>query len=501
MATTHITIRPDAVVGRVDRRLFGSFVEHLGRCVYTGIYEPTHLRADGEGFRGDVLDLVRELGVTTVRYPGGNFVSSYRWEDGVGPVADRPVRLDLAWHSTETNEFGTDEFMRWCAVAGVEPMMAVNIGTRGTAEALDLLEYCNHPGGTRLSDLRRANGAEAPYDVRMWCLGNEMDGPWQVGQMTPDQYGRAALEMARTMRKYDLTLELVACGSSSHAMPTFGEWERTVLTHTFDEVDFISTHAYYEPIAGDLASFLASGVDMDSFIRDVVEIADAVAAERGSDKRISISFDEWNVWYMIQRTNPPPANDEWPIAPRLLEDVYSLADAVVFGDLLITLLQHADRVRSASLAQLVNVIAPIMTDPGGGAWRQTTFYPFALTSANAGAEVLEIAINGPTVATAKYGDVAAVNAVATWDGSRVLTIFATNRDLAAAHELSVDLSAFGTVANVEVTVLTDPDPLAVNTGANPDRVTPASGSALADGAVVTVALPAVSWTAVTVTLA
>jgi len=501
MATAHLTPVPDAVVGTVDRRLFGSFVEHLGRCVYTGIYEPEHPTADEHGFRGDVLDLVRELGVTTIRYPGGNFVSSYRWEDGVGPRAERPVRLDLAWHSTETNEFGTDEFMTWCGIAGVEPMMAVNIGTRGTAEALDLLEYCNHPGGTALSDARRANGADAPYDVRMWCLGNEMDGPWQVGQMTPDQYGRAALDMARTMRKFDTTLELVACGSSSHAMPTFGEWERVVLTHAFDEVDFISTHAYYEPLDGDLASFLASGVDMDGFIRDVVEVADAVAAERGSSKRLSISFDEWNVWYMIQRTNPPPANEEWPIAPRLLEDVYSLADAVVFGDLLITLLQHADRVRSASLAQLVNVIAPIMTEPGGAAWRQTTFYPFSLTAANAGAEVLEVSAAGPTIYTAKYGDVAAVNAVVTRAADGSLTVFAVNRDLDSVHELALDLSAFGAIANVSVTALTGADPLAVNTAHAPDRVVPTSGTAVVEGATVRVDLPAVSWAAVTVTLA
>ncbi len=315
MATTRISLQPNSAVSIVDRRLFGSFVEHLGRCVYTGIYEPGHPTADAAGFRGDVLALARELGVTTIRYPGGNFVSSYRWEDGVGPVAERPVRLDLAWHSTETNEFGTDEFMRWCVAAGVEPMMAVNIGTRGTAEALDLLEYCNHPGGTALSDARRANGAEAPYGVRMWCLGNEMDGPWQVGQMTPDQYGRAALEMARTMRKFDPTLELVACGSSSHAMPTFGEWERAVLTHAFDEVDFISAHAYYEPADGDLASFLASGVDMAGFIKDVIDVADAVAAERGSTKKIAISFDEWNVWYLSQPTNPLPVGDRLARGP------------------------------------------------------------------------------------------------------------------------------------------------------------------------------------------
>ena len=304
--------------------------------------------------------------------------------------------------------------MRWCAAAGVEPMMAVNIGTRGTAEALDLLEYCNHPGGTALSEARRANGADAPYGVRMWCLGNEMDGPWQVGQMTPDQYGRAALEMARTMRKFDPTLELVACGSSAHSMPTFGEWERAVLTHAFEEVDFISAHAYYEPADGDLASFLASGVDLDGFIRDVLEVADAVAAERGSDKRIAISFDEWNVWYLSTPTNPLPVGDDWPMAPRLLEDVYCLADAVVVGDLLITLLQHADRVTAASLAQLVNVIAPIMTEPGGAAWRQTTFYPFALTCRNSWAPRCSRSTStAPTVSTKKYGDVAAINAVVT----------------------------------------------------------------------------------------
>jgi len=490
MALVRITPRPDAVVGTVDRRLFGSFVEHLGRCVYSGIYEPSHPTADALGFRGDVLELVRELGVTTIRYPGGNFVSSYRWEDGVGPLEDRPVRLDLAWHSTETNEFGTDEFMAWCAVAGVEPMMAVNIGTRGTAEALDLLEYCNHPGGTALSDARRANGAERPYDVRMWCLGNEMDGPWQVGQMTPEQYARAALDMARTMRKYDPTLELVACGSSGTSMPTFGEWERAVLEHCFDEVDFISAHAYYDPSDGDLRRFLRSSEDMDRFIDTVVSIADDAAAAHSSDKRIAISFDEWNVWRMAKPANPLPAGDDWPVAPHLLEDVYTVADAVVVGSLLITLLRHADRVKAASLAQLVNVIAPIMTAPDGAAWRQTTFYPFSLTARLAGATVLT---------NARPHE--AVDAVVTWDGAKAVTVFGVNLDADSPHTLTLDLGELGAVASAEVTLLTDPDPYAVNTADAPDRVTPASGQALVRDGAVTVELPAVSWAAIRVILA
>ena len=496
MAKAHISLDPSAIVATVDRRLFGSFVEHLGRCVYTGIYEPGHPTADALGFRQDVLALVRELGVSTIRYPGGNFVSSYRWEDGVGPLEERPVRLDLAWHSTETNEFGTDEFMAWCAAADVEPMMAVNIGTRGTAQALDLLEYCNHPGGTALSDTRRANGSERPYGVRMWCLGNEMDGPWQVGQMTPEQYARAALDMARTMRKFDPTLELVACGSSGTTMPTFGEWERAVLELCFDEVDFISAHAYYDPSDGDLRRFLASATDMDRFITTVVGIADEVAAARGSDKRIALSFDEWNVWRMSAPTNPIPEGDDWPVAPPLLEDVYTLADAVVVGSLLITLVRHAGRVRAASLAQLVNVIAPIMTSPGGDAWRQTTFFPFSLTSPLAGSAVL---------ATERPSEF--VDAVATWDGADTVTVLAVNLDADSAHTLSLDLAAglasgasARPIASAEVTLLSGPDPLATNTASDPHRVTPTVTSAVVEDGTVALELPAVSWAAVRLTL-
>jgi alpha-L-arabinofuranosidase len=369
-----------AVVAPVNRRLFGSFVEHLGRCVYDGIYEPSHPTADQDGFRRDVVDLVRELGSSTIRYPGGNFVSGYKWEDGIGPRENRPVRRDLAWHSLESNQVGVDEFARWCKLTGSELMMAVNLGTRGIAEVLDLLEYTNHPCGTALSDLRVANGAPEPYDIRMWCLGNEMDGPWQLGHMSAEDYGKLASRTAAVMKTVDETLELVVCGSSGSGMPTFGEWERVVLEQSYEHVDFVSCHAYYQERNGDLGSYLASSLDMQYFIETVVATADHVKHKLRSNKTINLSFDEWNIWYLDEHRDSDEVNDEWRFAPRQLEDAYSVADAVVLGNLLITLLKNSDRVTSASLAQLVNVIAPIMTEPGGEAWRQTTIFPFSVTS-------------------------------------------------------------------------------------------------------------------------
>ncbi|MFT4280918.1 alpha-N-arabinofuranosidase [Microbacterium sp.] len=487
----------------LDRRVFGGFVEHLGRHIYDGIYEPGHATADARGFRGDVIELVRELGVSTIRYPGGNFVSGYRWEDGVGPVAERPRRLDLAWHVTETNEVGLHEFSHWLEQVGSDLMLAVNLGTRGTAEALDLLEYANGEVDTTWVRQRAAHGRAEPFGVTMWCLGNEMDGWWQLGARSAAEYGALAARTARAMRRFDPHLQLVVCGSSARSMPTFGQWEREVLAHTFDDVDFISCHAYYEERDGDAQEFLASAVDMDLFIRQVVEIADEVAAARGSDKRIMISFDEWNVWYQtrwnaIEGTQPL---DEWPVAPRLLEDVYTVQDAVVVGDLLITLLQHADRVASASLAQLVNVIGPIMTEPGGPAWRQTTFFPFSLTSRLAGAHVIPVAVEASTFHSSRFGEVPSINAVATVDDAG-LSLFLVNRSLEESAEVRIDVAGHA-AAGFEVAeshLLHDADRYAVNTLDDPDRVAPRPlpGVDLSDG-VLSATLPPVSWAAVRLT--
>jgi alpha-N-arabinofuranosidase len=486
-----VVVDPDFVIGQVDRRLFGSFVEHMGRCVYGGIYEPGHPASDRAGLRGDVVDLTRELGVTTVRYPGGNFVSGYRWEDGVGPVVERPTRLDLAWRSIETNAFGLHEFMEWSVRAEVDPILAVNLGTRGIQAAADLVEYANHPGGTTLSDQRIANGAGAPFGIRTWCLGNEMDGPWQIGQKTASEYGRLAAEAGKAMKLVDPTIELVACGSSGRHMSTFGAWEREVLEHTYDVADYISLHAYYEE-DGDLASFLASAVDMDAFISEVVATCDHVQAVRRSPKVMRLAFDEWNVWY--QKASNAAPQRPWERAPHLIEDDFTLADAVVVGSYLTTFLAHADRVAIACQAQLANIIAPIRTAPGGPAWRQSIFHPFALVAANARGVSLTVPVDAAEVPTARFGPVPAIQAAATWDeDTGRLAVFLVCREVREGVDGQVDVRSREDVRLAEHLVITDPDRRAVNSARDPDRVAPRPGkSALTDGRL-TAHLPPVSF--------
>ncbi|MEW1824133.1 alpha-N-arabinofuranosidase [Streptomyces sp. NPDC088196] len=498
-APARLTLDAAFGIGSVHPRLYGSFIEHLGRCVYNGLYEPGHPDADQAGLRQDVLALIRELGVTTVRYPGGNFVSGYRWEDTVGPHEQRPVRLDLAWRSTETNRFGLGEFMDFCRKADIEPMMAVNLGTRGVEDAVRLLEYANHPGGTELSDRRIGHGAKEPYGIRMWCLGNEMDGPWQIGHKTAEEYGRLAAETARAMRMLQPDLELVACGSSGSDIATFGSWEATVLEAAYDQVDYVSLHTYYEEIDGDRDSFLASAVDMEHFIESVVATCDHVRARLKAGKRINLSFDEWNVWYQ-KRPNPHPVGD-WQEAPRLLEDNYSVTDAVVFGSLIIALLRHADRVTSASLAQLVNVIAPIMTEPGGPAWRQTTFFPFAQASSYGRGRVLRVEVDGPTHTTAKFGEVPLLHATAVSDDDTgAVTLFAVNRSQSEALPLEVDLHGIDAHSLTEHLVLADADPDARNTLDQPERVTPHPATdTTVTGGVLRTELAPLSWNMIRLT--
>lgn len=496
MPSVHIELDKHAVIAPVRRRTFGSFVEHLGRCVYTGLYEPEHPTANDDGFRMDVVELVRELGSTTIRYPGGNFVSGFRWEDSIGPREQRPVRRDPAWHALESNQVGLDEFAKWLKLTDSELMLAVNVATRGILPALDLLEYANHPSGTALSDLRIANGTPDPHNVRMWCLGNEMDGPWQTGFMTADDYGKIAARTAAAMKTADKNLELVVCGSSGSGMPTFGDWERTVLEHTYDHVDYVSCHAYYQEHDGDLGSFLASATDMDYFIDTVIATADHVGYKKHSNKKINISFDEWNVWYLEQHLASEQPNDEWHHAPRQLEDIYTLADAVVVGNLLMTLLKRSDRVTSASLAQLVNVIAPIMTEPAGPAWRQTTFHPFSITSRLAHGEVIRPMIKSPTYETKRHGEAAILDAIATVDEDQT-AVFLVNRSLREPTQVTIDARSLAPSHIAEATTLADPDVYAKNTLTNQHRVTPSANTSttLTDG-VLTIELPPVSWTAI-----
>lgn len=494
-----ISLDLSAAGATVSPRIFGTFVEHMGRCVYEGIYEPTHSTADVAGFRGDVRELVRGLGATIVRYPGGNFVSGYRWEDGVGPRESRPRRLDAAWHSTESNAVGLHEFAEWAESVGLEVMEAVNLGTRGPAEAADLLEYTNHPSGTALSDRRRSNGRETPFGIRVWCLGNEMDGPWQIGHKTADEYGRIAAETARLMRFIDPDVELVVAGSSNHEMPTFGTWERTVLTHTADLVDHISVHAYYEEQDGDTASFLASSVGLDAYLDEVAGIIDEVRAERGIDRPIGISVDEWNVWNQTRWNEvdkPAVFSGDWPEAPRLIEDEYTALDAVVVGSLLISLISHADRVSMANLAQLVNVIAPIRCEPGGAAWRQPTYFPFADAAHHARGRVIIPDIEAEVLETARYGSVPSIASVATIDENR-LALFAVNRSLTDAA--AVTFTAPGRVVSAHLLTGVDGDVRATN-GPDAEAVAPQEVAVSSAAGTHTLTLPPVSWACVRVEL-
>ncbi|WP_022873512.1 alpha-N-arabinofuranosidase [Nesterenkonia alba] len=505
MAEARIVIDRDFQVGPVPRRLFGSFVEHMGRCVYTGIYEPAHPSADEHGFRTDVLELVKEMGPTVVRYPGGNFVSGYRWEDGVGPKDRRPNRLDGAWHTIEPNTFGLHEFVEWAKKADVEVMEAINLGTRGVEEARALVEYANHPRGTYWSDMRRANGAQEPFGIKLWCLGNELDGPWQIGHKTADEYGRLAQETAKAMKLVDRDIELVAVGSSNRQMPTFGDWEHTVLKHTYEEVDYISMHAYYYEDNGDAASFLAEAVDMDAFIDGVVATIDAVKAAGKHRKQVNISFDEWNVWYQrgLDGEDQPHnvAKAGWRVAPRVIEDTYSVTDAVVVGTLLHSLLRHGDRVTIANQAQLVNVIAPIRAEENGPAWRQTSFWPFARMSKLATGEILHLKVDSTQTPTEKFGDVDLVDAAATWDEETgKLALFLANRSLSEDAEISLDLRGLAVSGISSAELLTVPeggDRHTANTLHHREAVglTPLTSIGVEDG-VVRGSLPALSWAAI-----
>ncbi len=478
MLTSQIVVDREFVIAPLDRRVFGTFIEHMGRCVYGGIFEPGHPAADVDGFRRDVLDLTRELGATIVRYPGGNFLSGYNWEDGVGPRDKRPRRLDLAWGSTETNQFGTNEFISWCKAAGVEPMFAVNLGTRGPDEARHFIEYCNHPGGTQYSDLRRAHGFEAPHGIKLWCLGNEMDGPWQICQKTAAEYGRVAQESAKVMRWVDPGIELTACGSSHRNMPTYGHWEQEVLERCFEQVDFISLHQYFRNDAQDTRSYFGVIEDLDSFIREVVAIADSVAAKRRSPKRIMLSLDEWNVWYKAHG----PADlrkPGWPEAPRLIEEVYNFEDALIVGGVLITLMNHADRLKAACLAQLVNVIGAIMTEAGGPAWRQTIFHPFSQAARSGHGDVLRTRVQTDSYATAQHPQLDFLLASVLHDArTGRVAIFALNRSIHDEMQLSVDLRGLGNRRIVSATELHHHDLQAENTRSAPDTVKPSTHAAV-----------------------
>jgi len=500
MSGSKVFVHREFVISEVDPRIYGSFTEHMGRCIYEGIYEPNSTFADEDGLRKDVMELVKELGVTIVRYPGGNFLSGYDWKDGIGPLSERETRLDLAWHSLESNQFGTDQFLTWCEKVGVEPMMAVNLGTAGLPEALEILEYTNVDANSKWANLRKKNGQEKPYGVKVWCLGNEMDGPWQLGHKNAEDYGTIAAEVARGMRQIDDSLELVIAGSSNRSMPTFGSWEQSILEKAYDLVDHVSLHTYYEDL-GNTQEFLLCSTNLDYFINEVCDIADAVKAKLRSNKTITLSLDEWNVWRLSKYQNLPRATT-WDLAPRVIEDEYDVADAVVLGNLLISILRRSDRVKIACLAQLVNVIAPIRAEVGHPAWRQTTFFPFSYTARYGRGKVLATGIDSSKIKSETYGDVSTVDSVMTYDEStKTGAIFLVNRSLTSAETTEIQLSGFKDIDILEQATVTDQNLKKTNTLQNGEQVTPDKKiTAVSSGNSISVQLPPASWQMVRVTL-
>ncbi len=385
-------------VGKMEDTMFSSFIEHLGRAVYGGIYDPKHPTSNSDGFRQDVIDTVKQLNLSLVRYPGGNFVSGYFWEDGIGPKENRPVKKEEAWHSIETNEVGIDEFMKWAKATGIETMMAVNLGIGTTDNARNLVEYANSDGNGKYAKLREKYGQKKPYKIRYWGLGNEMDGDWQIGHLPADQYVIKAKEAALKMRSVDPDIKFIACGSSTIDMPTFPEWDRVVLDGLYDEIDYLSIHQYFFESTTE-NDFFASYLAMNKYIETFRSLLNYVQTKHRYKKPIYLCFDEYNVWY-----NTSSLPEEYTFAPALIEENQSMKDCLVFGGLLNALINNCDVVKIACLAQLINVIAPIMTRNDGGVLLNSIWYPYFNFCKHMRGNAIKSLVLGGETFPSRFGD-------------------------------------------------------------------------------------------------
>ncbi len=497
--TARITIDTTRVISEISPLLFSGFAEHLGRCIYEGIYEPASPHADENGLRADVLAALRELNFRSMRYPGGNFVSGYRWEDGIGPTDQRPRRRDMAWQSIETNQFGTDEFIRFCREIGTEPMLAVNLGTGAIHDAANLVEYCNAQAGSHYADLRAANGSASPYAVKYWCLGNEMDGPWQIGHLDAGEYAKKASEAAKLMRLQDDSIELVLCGSSSSKMPTYPEWDRISLETCWELVQYHSMHYYAENSADDTPSFLALSAELEDYVDTVAAVLRYVKAKRRSKHDVYLSWDEWNVWYKAREKSD--LRGGWQAAPPLLEEVYNLEDALVVAQWLNVFLRKADVLKIACIAQIVNVIAPILTR-ADGILKQTIYYPLLMFSQMARGEALDLHVESPRYETEQFGDMPLLDVSAANDADAgAQSLFIVNRSLSEPTPLEIHWRDINPARVRMAQQLAGNDPKAFNSWEQPNRLTtrPIDAPEIADG-VARLSLPPLSFTTLAIEL-
>ncbi len=457
------------VIGQISPLLFSGFAEHMGRCIYQGIYDPASPHANENGLRQDVLAALRELNYRSMRYPGGNFVSGYRWEDGIGPKENRPSLRELAWQSIESNQFGTDEFMQFCREIDTEPMLAVNLGTGSIQDAANLVEYCNAPVGSKYADMRAANSQRDPYGVKYWCLGNEMDGPWQIGHLDAAEYGTKALEAAKLMRLQDSSIDLALCGSSSSKMPTYPEWDRISLELCWEQVNYHSMHYYADNQDGDTASYLSLSAAFEDYVDTVAAVLRYVKAKTRSKHDVYLSWDEWNVWYKARGQSD--MRGDWTEAPHLIEEVYNLEDALVVAQWLNVFLRKADVLKIACIAQIVNVIAPILTKRND-MLKQTIYYPLLMFSQMASGASLDLLVESPRYETKKFGDMPLLDVSAAYDAAAGQnTIFIVNRSQTDRVPLEINWQDIAPKRISSAHQLAGHDPKAANTWDNPNQLT------------------------------
>jgi alpha-N-arabinofuranosidase len=439
-----VKIDTERTIGDIDPKIYGNFVEHLGRCIDGGIFEEGSRLSDANGFRKDVMDAVRKLNVTLLRWPGGNFSSNYHWRDGIGSRDQRPPRLEMAWGTVESNRFGTHEFLQYAEMLGTEPYICANLGTGTWTEAQQWVEYCNSPADTEMTRLRKQNGRREPWKVTYWGLGNEMDGPWQMGHRSAEDYGKFALEAAKLMKWTDPNVKLIAAGSSNFGTSAdWIGWNRTVLDYLKSHVDYLSLHMYVGNRENDYGDFLASSLELAHRIKTAEGIIDAATSSMPSNRKIYIAWDEWNVWYRARGAQER--------GRRILEERYNLEDALVVATFLNTFVNHAHIVKIANLAQLVNVIAPIFSNENG-LFLQTIYYPLQLFANHTKGKALELFVDSPKYKSKRFDDIPYLDASAALDnGSLVLNIVNRHPDRGIDAEFELQDKQFrGPVEVVEV---------------------------------------------------
>jgi alpha-N-arabinofuranosidase len=484
---TNRTIAP------ISPLLFGGFVEHMGRCVYEGIYDPKSPHADERGFRSDVIEALQDQAYSVIRYPGGNFLSGYNWLNGVGPKEQRPRLRELAWQSTETNQFGTNEFMDFCKAINTEPMLGVNMGTGTIQSASDLVDYCNTARGTHWSDLRIKHGFREPHKVRYWCVGNEMDGPWQIGHLDAASYGNKALEAAKMMKWQDPTIQTILCGSSNDQMPTYPEWDRTALEIAWEHMDYLSMHYYAGNRANDTASYLASAVLFERYVDALEGTLRYVKAKRRSKHDVYLSWDEWQVWY-----KGDPVEGKWAEAPHLAEEMYNLEDALVVAQWLNVFLRRSDVLKIACVAQIVNVISWLHTRPDG-LLKHPSYYAFKLVSNFARWEALDVRVKAPEHETKAYDNVPMLDVSASYDAeTKQGAVFLVNRSQTEAVVTDLVWQDGQAVQVEKAWQLAGSDPKAVNSWETPEQVVAKAISApTVESGRATLNLPPLSFTVLT----